>query len=92
LNNLGEYLAGTDPKDASSVLRILGVTVQTGQTVLGWKSVTSHSYLIEIAPGPEGPWSQLGPVVPSAGATTQRTNDLPAGQLKEFYRIRLAPQ
>jgi len=93
LNNEGEYAAGTDPKDPSSALRVLTLTVQsqTLQAVLGWQSASSHSYIIEFAPRPDGPWGALGPALPSAGNTTQTSINLLSGEPKGFYRIRLAP-
>ena len=90
LNNFGEFTAGTDPKSASSVLRILTLAVQSTETVLGWQSVTNRNYLIERALSPEGPWNNASPVVPGASPTTQR--GVPAGQAKEFYRVRVMAQ
>ena len=37
LRNLGEYVADTDPQDASSVLSILGLDLQAGGVRLDWK-------------------------------------------------------
>ena len=93
MNNQAEYAAGTDPKDPNSALRILTLVVQSQplQAVLGWQSASSRSYIIEAAPGPNGPWSDLGAAVPSAGAATQTSINLATGDPKRFYRIRLAP-
>jgi hypothetical protein len=90
LNNAGEFAAGTDPKDPVSALRILTLTLQSQQAVLGWQSVSSRSYIIEFATGPDGPWGALGSAVPSAGNTTQTAINL-SGEPKLFYRVRLAP-
>ena len=92
-NNAAEFAAGTDPNDPSSALRILELTLQTQppRAVVGWQSVSNHSYIVETATDPNGPWSEPGPAVPSAGAATQTTLDLTGGELKHFYRIRLAP-
>jgi hypothetical protein len=93
LNNEAEHAAGTDPKDPSSALRILAIIPegQTGQAVLGWRSVSSRSYLIEFAADPAGPWGGLGSPVPGAGAATEATIILPPAESKRFFRIRLAP-
>jgi hypothetical protein len=93
MNNLSEHAAGTDPKDPNSALRILTLVVQSQppQALLGWQSASSRSYIIETAPGPDGPWSDLGSAVPSAGAATQTSINLASGDPKRFYRIRLAP-
>jgi hypothetical protein len=91
MNNLGEYLAGTDPTNRNSALRILGLTIQgqPAQAVLGWQSVASKSYLIEAADSPQGPWTSLGSSIPSAGTTTQTSFNPSAGDSKRFYRVRL---
>jgi hypothetical protein len=94
MRNQAEHAAGTDPKDRNSALRILTLVVQTQppQALLGWQSASSRSYIIETAPGPEGPWSDLGAAVPSAGAATQTSINLATGESNRFYRVRLAPQ
>src|ERR1044071_8653745 len=93
LDNEGEYAAGTDPTDAGAVFRILTLTVQsqTLQASLAWESASSRSYVIEFASSPDGPWSALGPALPSAGNTTQTTINLQSTDPKRFYRVRLAP-
>ena len=94
MRNQAEHAAGTDPKDRNSALRILTLVVQTQppQALLGWQSASSRSYIIETAPAPEGPWSDLGAAVPSAGAATQTSINLATGESNRFYRVRLAPQ
>lgn len=90
-NNEDEFAAGTDPRDATSVLRILQLTVQSPtQAVLGWRSVSSKSYVIETAGDAQGPWSNLVTVGASGGTNTQSNISLSASELKRFYRIRLA--
>src|ERR1051326_1407615 len=93
LNNEGEYAAGTDPKNAASVLKILTLTVQSQppQATIAWESASSRSYVIEYASSPDGPWTQLGPAMPSGGTTTQTGISLVSGDLKRFFRIRLGP-
>jgi hypothetical protein len=93
MSNQAEYAAGTDPKDPNSSLRILQLTIQAQplEAVLGWQSASNRSYIIQTALGAEGPWSDLGVAVPSAGATTQTNLNLATGDPKRFYRIRLAP-
>ena len=94
MNNLNEYLAGTDPKDPTSALRILQLTIQSQppQALLDWRSATNRSYIIETAADPEGPWNGFGAPIPGAGATTQVRIDSTASESQRFYRIRLAPQ
>jgi hypothetical protein len=93
MSNEDEHAAGTDPQDPSSALRILTLTIerQTLEAVLGWQSASSRTYIIEVAPDPDGPWAALGPAVSSTGDTTQTSINLLSGDPRLFYRIRLAP-
>jgi hypothetical protein len=93
MNNAAEHAAGTNPNDPSSALKILALTVQSSplRAVLGWQSASNHSYVVETATDPLGPWSPLGSAIPSAGAATQATLDLAGVGPKRFYRIKLAP-
>jgi hypothetical protein len=91
LNNRGEFEAGTDPNEASSVLRILRLTVHSPtQAVLDWQSISSKSYVIQTAAEAQGPWSDLVTVGASGGTNTQHTLNLSAQELRRFYRIRPA--
>ena len=52
-SNLQEYLAGTDPNNAASVLKINSVTRNVGSpnyTVLSWNSVASRCYAVQAVP------------------------------------------
>lgn len=92
MNNGAEFAAGTNPKDAGSLLRILALSVegQPPRAVLGWQSASSKNYVIEAATAPQGPWSPLGPTVPSGGPATQASFDLAPATPSVFYRVRLA--
>jgi hypothetical protein len=94
MSNFNEYLAGTDPKDPNSALRILQLTIQNQplQAVLTWQSTSNRSYIIETAADPDGPWNGLGLLIPGTGTTTQVRVDSTAGDPYRLYRIRLAPQ
>jgi hypothetical protein len=49
-NNLAEYLAGTDPQDAYSYLRVASIIAEAGDTSgvrLAWGSAAGHQYAIE---------------------------------------------
>jgi hypothetical protein len=93
LTNEAEFAAGTDPKDPTSVLRILAISMdsQDGRVAIGWRTVSGHDYIIESASSPQGPWTALDPQVSGLGDTTQATIERAAGELMNFYRVRLAP-
>lgn len=91
-----EYLADTDPLDASDNLRISAYRLPpTGGTVsLTWTTKPTRRYLPQAgsALGAGGTWIDLtpGPIAPDAGATTTRTfNDAPGA--RRFYRVLATP-
>ena len=91
MNNLQEYLAGTDPNDAGSNFRITAESFSSGGTngSLTWSSVPSRFYHIQKNPAlATTNWteSSLGLVSPSAGlATTGSFTDTNAPM--RFYRV-----
>ena len=91
LSNSREYLAGTDPNDANSVLRITAESLSPGGTSasLTWNSVPTRYYYILKTTGLVSPvWtdSGFGLVTPSVGSSTMVTfNDTNAPG--RFYRV-----
>ena len=90
MNNAAEYLAGTDPTDRNSSLRILSLNYTESQMTLSWMSATNKTYRIETAAQADGPYTEVGSVGPSTGNTTQGSITRSASDQKQFYRIRLA--
>lgn len=93
-SNLQEYLAGTDPTDPASRLR-LDIVVQGGDAsriaVLAWTGVVGRHYSIErsldlIAPS----WVPVVTGVVGTGAS-QSVKDSIVGLPAYFYRIRVEP-
>jgi hypothetical protein len=91
MSNRQEYLAGTDPNNALSNLRITAISAQPfGSSVtLTWTSVSNRFYLVQkelSLPGPGWFDSGLSTIAPDVGLTTTRlisdTNS-PA----RFYRV-----
>lgn len=87
--NEHEFAAGTDPKSASSLLRILTISVTQGQASVGWQSVVNKRYVIEAASGIEGPWLSVGAPVSSSGTSTQTSVDRTAAETLKYYRVRV---
>jgi hypothetical protein len=50
LTNFQEYLAGTDPLSANSVLRVNRIEAVTGGVRVTWSSVPGRTYAVEMAP------------------------------------------
>ncbi|MBL9168210.1 MAG: hypothetical protein JNN07_10755 [Verrucomicrobiales bacterium] len=92
-NNESEYLAGTDPKDKDSVLKILTISPVAGQLQVNvqWQSATGKKYKLEGATQAEGPFREVGAVVPGTGGTAQANVARDAAEPGRFYRVRLVP-
>ena len=86
-----DYLAGTDPNNVNSLLKITGKTFSSGGTnaLLTWQSVpTRYYYLQKILSLNSNTWadSGLGLVASTAGSTTSGSfTDTNAP--KRFYRV-----
>lgn len=92
MSNLQEYLAGTNPNDPNSRLRITAVsanTIGSGAT-LTWTSVPSRLYYVnERTNLTTGAWTTnltLGVVFPDPGSTTTRSLT-DAAASKRFFRV-----
>ncbi len=91
MSNAQEYLAGTDPNNAGSVLRITAESFASGgvSANLTWSSVPTRLYYIQKTASLNSPlWldSGLGLISPSAGSsTTMGFTDLAAPD--RFYRV-----
>ncbi len=91
MSNMQEYLAGTDPNNPNSVLRITAESFSSGGTsaMLTWNSVPTRYYYIYETPSLSSPsWtdSVLGLISPSAGSSTTAgfaDTSAPA----RFYRV-----
>ena len=91
MSNMQEYLAGTNPKDASSDLRITAYATDPSGTTnaLTWTSVLTRFYLLEESVTlAASSWydSGLGLVSPDGALTTRNATDTNAPV--RFYRVR----
>jgi hypothetical protein len=91
LNNWQEWIAGTDPSAAASVLRLLTPSAGTPGVIVRWQSVTNRTYLLERSTnlGALPSFSLANPnVIGQAGTTTYAdTNAVGPGPF--FYRVRV---
>jgi hypothetical protein len=91
MNNWQEWIAGTDPNNAASVLRMLapaGVTNGPG-VILTWQSVSGISYFIERSTGlgAQPAFSLLQSNIVGQVGTTTCTDANAAGPGPFFYRV-----
>lgn len=92
LANSAEYLAGTNPTDPNSYLRLGPATMDSGKrVVLRWLSAPGKSYQVESASSLSSPtWAVLATGLLGDGRIQQWTHSPPV-PTTSFYRIRLQP-
>ena len=91
LNNLQEYLAGTDPTDSQSYFKNIGTDRAAAQSsqdcVISWPSVAGKQYVIQRSPSLSTPiWSTVA--TNSGNGTTMEYHDTAGGGVR-FYRVRV---
>ena len=89
VTNLGEFLSGTDPKDATSRFLIESIGLAQGRVTIAVHVSPSRRYRVEFADALGGGWAKLVEFTTTAAqrlATVE--SNTPLGQTR-FYRIRL---
>jgi hypothetical protein len=87
-SNAAEVLAGTNPLDPGSVLRILSATLSPLQ--LTWSSVSGKTYTVMATPSLASNFTALSGVIQATAATANYTDTLATNPAK-FYRVKLVP-
>lgn len=87
-SNLEEYLAGTNPQDAASLLKITATSA--GGRQITWQSIPGKVYQVLATSDVLQPMSPIATNVMAAGASTTFTDNTP-GAARKFYRVTLAP-
>jgi hypothetical protein len=86
-SDLEEYVAGSDPTDGRSVLRIVGVTASGTSTVtITWSSVMGKTYRVQYKQELNDPWRDL-PGLIAATSTVSSKQDTHANILQRFYQV-----
>ena len=84
-DNVSEYTADTDPRNASSVLTVLDIQASTSaKTIVSWPSRTSRLYRVLAAPHPDETWTNLLET-PGDGMVMEFQDSTP--DQRRFYRI-----
>lgn len=90
-SNLQEYLAGTDPRNKASVLRVIGVQTDADGIHLRFAAASGKRYQLERADSlARTSWVSLTNVTATDPIVAIIDSD-PIGQTNRFYRIRLVP-
>jgi hypothetical protein len=89
VNNLQEYLAGTDPTDPTSFFKNIGTdqgaAQQPNDCVISWPSVSGKQYVIERSSSLISPnWTSIA--TNSGTGTTMEFHDTAGGGIR-FYRV-----
>ena len=86
--NWQEDIAGTDPLDPQSVLRVRQLS--GGGRELQWPSVAGRVYAVWAATDLSAPFIQISPPLPATAETTAFT-DTNAALARRFYRLAVQP-
>jgi len=85
--DLEEFLAGTNPANIASVLRITTSPSVDG-TVVSFPSAIGRTYYLEVADQVIGPWLPVGSPLAGNGATLSAV-ELEKKESTRFYRVRV---
>ena len=87
-SNYHEFLAGTDPRNAASVLRVI-IDAQTNTATVGFVAGSNRAYTLQYRDNLTiGSWLDFTNLPPSATNRTVVCSDpLPAGITNRFYRV-----
>lgn len=89
--NLQEYLAGTDPTDATSSLKIAAIAART-QTSIQWAAVAGRNYRLQFKNTVLEPWQDVPGDITAAGTTAGKTDNVGSTTVpRRFYRVLLLP-
>ncbi len=88
MTDYDELLAGTNPHDASSVLRI--TSLADGNQLVVWDSISNINYRVLATTNLSQPMAPISPIIPATGASTFYFDNSP-GAAAKFYRVQVVP-
>jgi hypothetical protein len=88
MSDYAEILAGTDPGDSQSILRI--TELANGNQLIVWDSVPGRNYQVLAGTNPALPLQIISPLLPATSTSSFYFDSAPDATNK-FYRIQLAP-
>ncbi len=87
MSNAEEYVAGTDPRDANSYLKIVPGEASPGAAVVQFGAVAGRTYTVEYRDDlTDAPWQRLADVPARTANGTEQVNDPNPGPGR-FYRL-----
>ena len=89
MNNWQEWIAGTDPLNPASALRLLNPVVNPPAITLTWQSVTNRTYCVERAANATGPicFTPIASNIRGAAGTTSFTDPNALNLGPVLYRV-----
>jgi hypothetical protein len=91
-NNAQEYVAGTDPNDWTSVLKVSQMPVSGNDRVISFATVLGKTYRVERSDTLQnGSWTMVQDNIAGNGGTVQVTDTGGAALHMRFYRIVVIP-
>lgn len=92
-NNLAEYLAGSSPIDATSVLRLDGVRWEGSGAVVSWRGASGRRYQLYSRPDAQssGAWLKVGTPVTATSDLVEFPDLDSAAQPTRLYRLEAVP-
>jgi hypothetical protein len=93
MNNLQEYLTGTDPTDPTSAFRITKISIIGSDLAITWTTCPNQTNQLQRSNvlGPGVSWSSVGPLTITAGSFANQTDFGAATNPPAFYRVRRVP-
>jgi glycosidase len=88
MSDYNEVLAGTDPQDAASALRI--TELANGNQLVVWDSVAGRNYQVLATTNLFNPMEVISPVIQASGPDSFYFDSAPDA-VNKFYRIQLLP-
>jgi len=88
MSDYDEILAGTDPQDAASLLRI--TELANGNQLVIWDSIAGRNYEVQATTNLTVPMEVVSPVIQASGPSSFYFDGSP-DPTNKFYRIKLAP-
>jgi hypothetical protein len=88
MSDYDELIAGTDPYDPNSVLKIIGLS--SGNQVVVWSSVSNINYLVLATTNLSSPMAPISPIINASGPTSFFYDSSP-DPVKKFYRVQVVP-
>jgi hypothetical protein len=88
MSDYAELIAGTNPFDSNSVLRITGLA--SGNQLVVWESVSNRNYRILATTNLSYPMIPISPIIPGGGPSTFFFDGAPDATNK-FYRVQVVP-